>query len=51
MALDGATAADILALAAEVKRRVREQTGVSLEEEVRHLGFDAPVGSPPLLGA
>ena len=40
VALPGATAADILALAAEVKRRVREATGYELVEEVRHLGFD-----------
>ncbi len=49
VALDGATAADILALAAEVKRRVREQTGVALEEEVRHLGFAAPAAGQLLL--
>jgi UDP-N-acetylmuramate dehydrogenase len=38
VALEGARAADILALAAEVKRRVREEFGVRLEEEVVHLG-------------
>ena len=36
----GATAADLLALAAEVKRRVREASGEQLEEEVVLLGFD-----------
>jgi len=35
----GATAADIIALAAEVTRRVREQSGHELVEEVRRLGF------------
>ncbi len=51
VALDGATAADILALAAEVKRRVREHSGYELEEEVRRLGRgqDPPDGSPALL--
>ena len=39
VALPGATAADIVALAAEVKRRVREQSGHELVEEVRRLGF------------
>ena len=38
VALDGASAADILTLAAEVKRRVREDHGVELEEEVVRLG-------------
>ena len=38
VALEGATTADILALAAEVKRRVREQSGHELQEEVRLLG-------------
>jgi UDP-N-acetylmuramate dehydrogenase len=42
VALEGATAADILALAAEVKRRVREETGIALEEEVRLLGIEPP---------
>ena len=41
VALDGATTADILALAAEVKRRVKEQSGHQLEEEVRLLGIGA----------
>jgi len=39
VALPGATAADIRALAGEVKRRVREQSGYELVEEVRLLGF------------
>jgi len=39
VALPGATAADIVALAAEVKRRVREHSGHELVEEVRRLGF------------
>ncbi|HZL63445.1 MAG TPA: UDP-N-acetylmuramate dehydrogenase [Thermoleophilia bacterium] len=39
VALPGASAADIVALAAEVKRRVREQSGYELVEEVRRLGF------------
>jgi UDP-N-acetylmuramate dehydrogenase len=38
VAEDGATASDILALAAEVKRRVREHSGHELTEEVRRLG-------------
>jgi UDP-N-acetylmuramate dehydrogenase len=42
VALDGATTADILALAAEVKRRVREQSGHELQEEVRLLGIRPP---------
>jgi len=40
VALDGATAADILALAEEVKRRVLEYSGVQLTEEAVRLGFD-----------
>jgi len=42
VALEAATAADILALAAEVKRRVRDETGIALEEEVRLLGIEPP---------
>lgn len=34
----GATCADVLALVKEVQRRVKEQTGVELEMEVRRLG-------------
>ena len=40
VALKGARASDILALADEVKRRVLEQSGVQLVEEVVRLGFD-----------
>ena len=39
VALKGAKAADILALAEEVKRRVLEHSGVQLVEEVVRLGF------------
>jgi UDP-N-acetylmuramate dehydrogenase len=39
VALPGATAADIVALADEVRRRVRGQSGHELVEEVRRLGF------------
>lgn len=39
VALPGATAADILSLAGEVKRRVREHSGHELVEEVRLIGF------------
>ncbi len=35
----GATCADVLSLIAEVKRRVREQTGIELEAEVKTLGI------------
>ena len=41
IALPGARATDVLALSAEVKRRVRDNSGVELVEEVRRLGFDA----------
>ena len=40
VALPGATAADIRVLADEVKRRVLEESGVRLVEEVRLLGCD-----------
>jgi UDP-N-acetylmuramate dehydrogenase len=49
----GATAADVLALAALMKARVRERFGVTLEEEVRFLGArprldgDATTGPEP----
>ena len=46
VALDGAATADILALAAEVKRRVREHSGHELEEEVRLLGIVLPNARP-----
>ena len=39
VAEDGATAADITTLAAEVVRRVHENSGYDLVEEVRRLGF------------
>jgi UDP-N-acetylmuramate dehydrogenase len=39
VALPGATAADIVALAEEVRRRVREHSGHELVDEVRRLGF------------
>jgi len=39
----GGTAADFCALAAELKRRVRERFGIELEEEVQYIGFrEAP---------
>lgn len=44
IALPGASAADILSLASEVKRRVRDHCGVQLQEEVVYLGFDDPPG-------
>lgn len=47
IALEGATTADILALAEEVKRRVREHSGHALEEEVRLLGVAPPRASGP----
>ncbi len=47
VALEGATTADILALAEEVKRRVREHSGHALEEEVRLLGVTPPRASGP----
>jgi UDP-N-acetylmuramate dehydrogenase len=46
VALDGATTADILALAAEVKRRVHEHSGHELEEEVKLLGIVLPNARP-----
>jgi UDP-N-acetylmuramate dehydrogenase len=39
VALPGATAADIVSLAEEVRRRVHGQSGHDLAEEVRRLGF------------
>jgi UDP-N-acetylmuramate dehydrogenase len=38
-----ATAADIEALGEEVRRRVREATGISLEWEIKRVGLAAPV--------
>lgn len=44
----GATAADFLALAAEIKDRVRRTSGIELEEEVRIVGEDvAPAAASP----
>ena len=39
--IDNATAADVLELVAYIQERVREKTGVSLQTEVKRLGFDA----------
>jgi UDP-N-acetylmuramate dehydrogenase len=39
-----ATAADIEALGEEVRRRVRETSGVELEWEIRRIGVAAPGG-------
>jgi UDP-N-acetylmuramate dehydrogenase len=41
-----ATARDVLELAAEMKRRVRERFGVELEEEVMFLGRKPALGRP-----
>ena len=38
----GATAADLEALGEEVRRRVREATGISLEWEIRRIGVPGP---------
>ncbi len=43
VARPGATAADVVALAARVRRRVRDVFGVALEPEPRFVGFDRPV--------
>ena len=40
---ENGTAADYLALIAEVQKRVLDQTGVQLEPEVRIIGEEAPV--------
>ena len=42
--LDNATAADVLALVAYIQERVREKTGISLQTEVKRLGFDTTGG-------
>ena len=39
--IDNATAADVLDLVTYIQERVREKTGVSLQTEVKRLGFDA----------
>jgi len=46
-----ATARDMLALAAEMKRRVRERFGVELEEEVMFLGARPEIGGALPAGA
>ena len=38
--LDDATAADVLDLVAYIQKQVREKTGISLQTEVKRLGFD-----------
>ncbi len=45
--LGSATAADVLALADEMKRRVAQRFGVDLTEEVRHVGPAATTGNGP----
>ena len=38
--IDDATAADVLNLVAHIQQQVREKTGISLQTEVKRLGFD-----------
>ena len=38
--IDNATAADVLDLVAYIQKQVREKTGISLQTEVKRLGFD-----------
>ena len=38
--IDNATAADVLKLVAHIQQQVREKTGISLQTEVKRLGFD-----------
>ncbi len=38
--IDKATAADVLELVAYIQKQVREKTGISLQTEVKRLGFD-----------
>ena len=38
--IDNATAADVLQLVARIQQQVREKTGISLQTEVKRLGFD-----------
>ena len=38
--IDNATAADVLNLVAYIQQQVREKTGISLQTEVKQLGFD-----------
>ena len=42
--LDNATAEDVLKLVAHIQQQVREKTGISLQTEVKRLGFDAKGG-------
>ena len=42
--IDNATAADVLNLVAYIQQQVREKTGISLQTEVKRLGFDTKVG-------
>ena len=42
--IDNATAADVLNLVAHIQQQVREKTGISLQTEVKRLGFDTKVG-------
>ena len=41
--IDNATATDVLNLVAHIQQQVREKTGISLQTEVKRLGFDAKV--------
>ena len=41
--IDNATATDVLDLVAHIQQQVREKTGISLQTEVKRLGFDAKV--------
>lgn len=41
--IDNATANDVLNLVAHIQQQVREKTGISLQTEVKRLGFDAKV--------
>ena len=38
--IDNATAEDVLKLVAHIQQQVREKTGISLQTEVKRLGFD-----------
>ena len=42
--IDNATAADVLNLVVYIQQQVREKTGISLQTEVKRLGFDTKVG-------
>ncbi len=41
--IDNATATDVLNLVTHIQQQVREKTGISLQTEVKRLGFDAKV--------